>query len=197
MLKKTSHITIREYSLFEQTNDVRLFLKYRFIPLCLIKKTELTDLLTGIFENLTEKDEATRKLREEYHKIKSQYRIQMLMALYQATHNLMNMVTVNRWKREIGKKESKLDNLKDYIMQIKEATGIEIKTIDDLDKLRKEIQRWVDKFNENFNKDGDNKKDDGLTFMKIVLGVFAAMNMPLNYDMYLSDFYANLFVGVL
>ena len=98
----------------------------------------------------------------------------------------MNGVIVNQWKKDIGRKESKLDNLSVYVEQIKEQTGIEVKSIDDLSRLRKEIERWVDKFNENFKQE---KKADGITFMSIVLGVFATMNMPLNYDMYLSDFF--------
>jgi hypothetical protein len=186
VLKKITHITIREYSLFEQTNDPRLFLRFKFIPLFLVKKGLFTRLITEIFEHLTEKDETKRKLTHEYHRIKSQYRIQMLVALYQATYNLMNGVIVNQWKKDIGRKESKLDNLSVYVEQIKEQTGIEVKSIDDLSRLRKEIERWVDKFNENFKQE---KKADGITFMSIVLGVFATMNMPLNYDMYLSDFF--------
>jgi hypothetical protein len=189
MLKDTHHITIRDFSLFEQYNDVKYLCKYKVIPSRFIDNKRLETLLLSIYEHLTEKDEATTKLRKEYHKMKSLYRIQMLMTLYQATLNLMNLIRVNHWKRELGKKASSTENLKYYVKQIEQSTGIVITHESDLLKLKKEIDKWTDKFNENFVKKNDDKKDTTMTFMQVVLGVFAAMNTPLYYKMYLSDFF--------
>ena len=94
---------------------------------------------------------------------------------------------LNEWKILIGDKPTDLKNLKKYTDEIKRVTNIEIETIEDLLKLKKEIERWTDKYAENFPKSDIEK--EGLTFMQIVLGVFAATNMSLDYQMYLSDFF--------
>ena len=188
MLKRIEHITIRDYSLFEQSNDVRYLMRFMFLPRKLINSKKLESLLIGIFSNLTEKSETDKAIKREYHRMKSMYRIQMLVALHQATSNLLNQVKVNRWKEEIGKKSTELINLKKYVAQIESATGIKIEKPEDLEKLDKEIQRWVDKYKENFEVKQE-KSEGKLTFMQIVMGVFASMNMGLNYEMYLNDFF--------
>lgn len=182
MLKTVHTLTIRDYSLFEKTGD----LKYLFEGK--IKQIDISNLLQEITIGLSGENENSNKLQKEIHKVKSQYRIQLLITLYEATYNLLVLQKeLNYWKEKIGKKPTELKNLELYVNKIKKATGIEIKEVGDLLKLKREIERWVDKFAENFpEKDTD---PDGMTFMQIVLGVFAAMNMTLNYEMYLSDFF--------
>ena len=183
MLKTVHTLTIRNYSLFEKTGDIQYLLTKKTK-----KSVDISELLQEIAIGLSGENENSNKLQKEIHRIKSQYRIQLLITLYEATYNLLVLQKeLNSWKEKIGKKPTELKNLELYIDKIKESTGIEIKEVEDLLKLKREIERWVDKFAENFpEKDID---PDGLTFMQIVLGVFAAMNMTLNYEMYLSDFF--------
>ncbi len=188
MLKKIEHITIRDFSLFETSNDVKYLLVNKHIPRWTVSAKRLEALLIDIFSHLSEPVSTDKDLQREYHRMKSMYRIQMLIALHQAVVNLFNQIKVNRWKEEIGKKSTAVTNLKSYVDKIEFATGIKIKHPDDLQKLDKEIQKWVDKYHETFESDKP-KNDDKLTFMQIVMGVFAAMNMNLSYEMYLTDFF--------
>jgi hypothetical protein len=207
VLKSIHTLTIREYSLFEKTGEVKYLLeecKYcygkGFINNKECKKCNGTGrvvtkkplntslLLQEISIGLNGENENTAQLQKENHKLKSQYRIQLLITLYDACYNLMVLQTeLNEWKILIGDKPTDLKNLKKYTDEIKRVTNIEIETIEDLLKLKKEIERWTDKYAENFPKSDIEK--EGLTFMQIVLGVFAATNMSLDYQMYLSDFF--------
>jgi len=182
VLKTIHTLTIRDYSLFEKTGD----LKYLFDGK--VKDVDVAELLQEIATGLNGENENSVKLQKDFHKVKSQYRIQLLITLYEAAYNLMVLQKdVNTWKEIIGREPTKLKNLKRYVDKIKNQTGIEIKEISDLADLKKEIQRWVDKFAEVFPvKEND---PNGVTFMQIVLGVFAASGMNLNYEMYMSDFF--------
>jgi len=182
VLKTTHTLTIRYYSLFEKTGD----LKYLFDGK--VKSVDTSELLQEIATRLNGENENSNKLQKDFHKVKSQYRVQLLILLYEAAYNLMVLqADVNTWKEIIGKEPTKLKNLKRYVDKIKSQTGIEIKEISDLADLKKEIQRWVDKFAEVFPKQDNDP--NGVTFMQIVLGVFAASGMNLNYEMYMSDFF--------
>ena len=182
MLKTVHTLTIRDYSLFEKTGD----LKYLFDGK--VKSVDVSELLQEIATGLNGENENSNKLQKDFHKVKSQYRIQLLITLYDAAYNLMVLqADVNTWKEIIGKEPTKLKNLKRYVDKIKSQTGIEVKEISDLADLKKEIQRWVDKFAEVFPKQDNDP--NGVTFMQIVLGVFAASGMNLNHEMYMSDFF--------
>jgi len=181
MLKTIHTLTIRDYSFFEKTGDVKYLQEKPYS-----KNVDIESLLIEIYKNLTGKNEQTEQEQKEIHKIRSVYRIQKLICLYEATANLFNLYDINKWKKAIGKQETKTKNIEFYIDEIEKNTSIRVKKKEDLKKLQKEIERWTDKFRENFK---DDEKKEGLTFMQIVLGVFAAMNMKLDYDMYLSDFF--------
>ncbi len=185
---KTIHnLTIKEYSLFEETGDIEYLVKLPITKNC---NVDISGLLQKINIELHVENENTKKLQKELYKIKSQYRIQLLITLYEAAYNLMVMQTdLNNWKILIGKEPTKLTNLMNYVEKIKENTGIEIKKPEDLIKLKKEIEECANKYAENFPLIDPNPEN--LTFMQIVLGVFSAMNLNLNlnYEMYMSDFF--------
>jgi len=77
------------------------------------------------------------------------------------------------------------NNMPYYIEKVQYLTGIEVKDIDDLNKLQNEIQRLLDKFHERFKEQKPQAKVD---FMDIVLGVFSIMEMSFVADMTLSEF---------
>ena len=158
-----------------------------YVPLGRLFMRKLALRIAEIRRYLQGEDKEDEMLAQEYHKTKSVYRIQELTALYQATSNLLiNKTQVQVWLASIGKKSSEMKNLAEYIEKIKQKTGIEITSLEDLEKLRLNIQRWVDKFEENFNAE---EPKEGLTFMQMVMGVFAYLNRNIQYDMYLSEFF--------
>ena len=183
MLKTIHTLTIGDYRFFEKTGDS----KYLFDGK-VIKHVSIAGLLQEINIGLSGENENSNKLQKELHKVKSQYRIQLLITLYEAVYNIMVLQKdINEWRELAGLKQTNVLNLSKYTDKIKKATNIEINSIDDLEKLKKEIERWVDKFAENFPE--SDIEPDGITFIQMVLGVFAATNMSLDYKMYLSDFF--------
>lgn len=184
MIKSIHTLTIHDYSLFEKTGDVK-YLLTRWM-----RKPNIDPLLTEIAKGLESESNQDQQLQKEFHRLKSVYRIQYLLTLYQAAYNLLiNKMRIDVWRAAIGKtKTSNYLNLIEYVDKIKEATGIEIRPEtwdDDMIALHNEIDLWTDKYKQNFL---NQPKGEGMTFMQIVLGVFAALQFPLNDTLSMSDF---------
>ena len=77
-------------------------------------------------------------------------------------------------------------NLKVYFENVKYLTGIDIKTLGDLETVVKELEFRKDKFQENFSK--PKQSGSKVYLMQIVLGVFSFMNQPVNLDMTIPEF---------
>jgi len=185
MVKSIHTITIEDYSLFEKTGKSKYLCRFYLPFIC---DSRIKDLLIEISRNLSGQNESDKSLQKEQHKLKSVYRIQYLVTLYEATRNLLvHRIEVDRWLKDIGRKtKSSYKNLEVYIEKIETATGIKIKTVDDLLKLKNSIDFWAAKFKESFP---DDDKKEGLTFGQIVIGVFSANQLAWNDKMKLSDFF--------
>lgn len=186
MIKDINHITIRDYNLFEKTGNPRSLISGLFW-----KKKNLESRLLEIAQNLGSEKDKDQVLKKEHHRLSSLFRIEYLIVLYESTYNLLvNKTQIDVWKSAIGKnKGSDFTNLIDYVAKIEEQTGIVI----DPDNwqtgmigLKWEIDRWTDKYAENFT---NQSKEDGVTFMQIVLGVFSVLKFPINEEICLSDFF--------
>jgi hypothetical protein len=194
MVKSIHHITIRDYSLFEQTGNPVYLMQYR-LPLHRLYRKQLAALVEKIAAGLGSETDETAKMQKEYHRLKSVMRIQMLAALYQAVYNLLiNKMTVETWKQAIGKGKKAVDytSLIGYIGQIKQYAGIDFDPDCwelDMIELKEQIDRWTDKYNEAFGEKPGAASDDKLTFLHIVLGVFAVLNFPLDESTRLVTFF--------
>jgi hypothetical protein len=186
MIKSIHHITIRDFSLYEKTGDTRSLVSGLWW-----KKKDLDARLQEIALNLGSEKDQDQALKKEHHRLSSLFRIEYLIVLYEATYNLIvNKTQVDVWKSVIGKnKGSDFTNLIEYVEKIEQETGIII----DPDNwqtgmigLKWEIDRWTDKYAENFT---HQQPQEGVTFMQIVLGVFAVLKFPINEEICLSDFF--------
>ncbi len=185
MVKTIHTLTIHDYSLFEKTGDIKYLLTGW------TRKPNIEPLLNEIIKGLGSETNQDQALQKEFHRLKSVYRIQYLVTLYQAAYNLLiNKAKIDVWKAAIGKgKPSNYLNLIEYVDKIKEATGIEINPDtwdDDMIALSKEIDLWTDKYKQNFL---NQPAGEGMTFFQIVMGVFAALQFPLNDQISMSDFF--------
>jgi len=146
MVKSIHTLIISDYSLFEKTGEVKYLLEgHVWNP----KKENIEPLLDEIAKGLGSETDENQALQKEFHRIKSVYRIQYLLTLYQAAYNLLiNKMQIDVWRAAIGKnKPSNYTNLIDYVEKIKEATGIEINPdtwYSDMVSLSKEIELWTD-----------------------------------------------------
>lgn len=83
-------------------------------------------------------------------------------------------------KRE-GRKDDSLDV---YRKAVKELTGIEINTAEDLVKLQAELTRRADKFKEMYPEDNSERP----TFARVALSVFSMMEIPYSEKMTVYEF---------
>ena len=170
--------------MFEKTGNVNHLC---YLPIGFLFKRKISNLLLEIRSYLG--DEGNDELQKEKHRLKSYYRIEQLIILYEAMRNLLyNKVEIDSWLKRIGRKpRGNYANLKIYKEKIEATTGIKVKTMADLDKLRKQIEFWSAKYSENF-KEVESK---GVTFMQIVISVFiGSMRTSIDYKMKLVDFFA-------
>ena len=184
MVKTIHTVTIKDYSLYEKTDNLRIFCRVPWLY-----KKRLDELLAEIAKGLGsgENDEL---LEKEHWRLTSLYRIQELIILYNGVQNLLiNKIQIDTWLKDIGKEpRGNYDNLKTYTDKIEKESGIKIETIEDLLKLKKKIDFYTVKYHENFLQE---EKKEGITFDQIVVGVFiSALKLNIDYDMPLSMFFS-------
>lgn len=189
MIKKVYQITIRDYNTIEQSGSISHLKKWRWIP---------TFLVSGLI--LKEIEKANKLLNAEVDdteelqwKVESLAKINAIQANVMGIFNLLNLgEIVNIYKTELKRyyrRKIKItdSNLKTYFENIKLLTGIEIKTLGDLESIVKELEFRKDKYQENFSK--PKRQENGKVYlMSIVLGIFSFMNQPINLDMTIPEF---------
>lgn len=184
MVKNLDYITVRDYSLFERTKNHKYLCRFN-VPFKLIEK-QLAKLLNEITEKLSTIDEVVT-IQKETHRISSLYRIQKLTLLYESLQNLMvNRLVINEWRKQLKLKLKDISEIKKYSDIAEQTTGRRIEKLEDLKWLKDKIEFWISKYKEHFDVKQDTEK---VTFMQIVMGVFSAMNMDIQYDMCLNDFF--------
>ena len=184
MVKTIHTITIKDYSLFEKTDNLRIF-----CPVPWLYKKRLDELLIEITKGLGSGG-SDELLEKEHWRLTSLLRLQELITLHNGVQNLLvNKIRVDKWLAELGKKpHGNYDNLKTYTEQIEKSTGIKIEKIEDLIKLKKKIDFYTEKYHEHFMQE---EQKEGITFDQIVVAVFiSAMKSNIDYDMPLSVFFS-------
>lgn len=137
------------------------------------------------------KDEGNEELIWE---IQSLAKINAIEASYLGVLNILELSTKVRSftafmiRRDRRKIKDKSDSLPNYIANISKYADINIETMSDLEKVRKNLEFRKDKFNENFSKKPKGEKSDKMFLMAIALGVFSYLNQPINVDMTIVDF---------
>ena len=186
MLKNIHTLTIKSFSLYDRTHKVSYLMRFGFGGR--FYKEGIKTLLEEIAIGLAGEANTSAQMESEHHRITSYDRISYLSTLYAATYNaLINKSKINVWLKLVGRKPTKNTNLKIYVDKIKDSTGIEIKEVGDMVKLQRVIDRWIEKYHEHFMKERGGEKV--LTFMKIVMGVFSALDMRIEYSMPIADFF--------
>ena len=182
--KSIHTLTIGEFNLYSKTHELKYLKRFRLVPSFMVDSSELITLIDAELS-----DGIDEQLEKEKHKLESKYKIQLLIVLYNSLVNLFTYIEDSIfWNELIGVKTDTskvIASLEKKIEKIFELTEIKIVESDDLKHLASEITRRTDKYNEYFK---ENQPVKGLTFGQIILGVFSAMNMQLNYDMLMSDF---------
>jgi len=183
MIHTLNTIDIRTYGLLDESDNVSLLRKwYNPFP---VKWFNTDDFFADLRGAMGEGNDL--EIENEYYRMISYNKILMLDRMMR----MMSLLMINNNERNLfaltfrRKPKAYTGNLNIYIEKVKTITGITIKDGNDLKKLQKEVQRQLDKFNENFKAPPKQEKVD---FTEIAMGVFSIMEMSYISDMKLSEF---------
>jgi len=178
MLHTVNSLTIRKYGEIDRTGNLSLLRKwYNVFPVSWFDYQKTLSTIGQLFNKGIDKT-----IINEVAKLISYNNILILEALHSAIYNLIVLKAGND---VFKKKARKTENLRQYLLTVKEITGIEIKDIAGLDLLKKETQRRIDKYHERYRTIINN---DSIPFTQFAYSVFVLIEMPYNPDMLLSEF---------
>lgn len=187
MIKKLHEITIEDYNIIEQTGKFNHLVKWIPVFLCAKKIRKILDEIGKILND--KESEGTEEIQWQIQTIA---KIQAIEINYLGVINLLELGTrINAYKPLLvrqNRRKIKItnDNLKLYIDNIYNFTGINIKTLSDVEKVRKELTFRKDKYNETYNV--AKKPKEKVYLMSVVLGVFSYLNQPINVNMTIVNF---------
>ena len=185
MIKKLHEITLRDVILLDATKKANVLKKYWFIPLWMCHK-QLEKLAAEIFESIG--SNTIENLENEFDKLISYQKLQILQALYKALQIELNLKTkINLWKIIMDKDYKESEQLEKVLSEVLKYTGIDLKTPDDLKEFEAHIEFVFDKHAEIFPKvEEDEQPKAKLT--EIIYSIFNFMGEPYNEEMRLITF---------
>lgn len=187
-MKKYFEITLRDYNLLETTGSLS-HLNNSILPTRLVQKRILKELKK--VNEILNKSETTDD-EDLIWKVQTLAKINAIEASYLGIVNLFSLgikvtafshLMARRFKRKIKVPDK---NLQTFIGNIKKYTGIEVKELKDLERVRKDLTFRKDKFNENYR--DQNKSSEKVYLMSVVLGVFSYLNQSVNMEMRVIEF---------
>lgn len=185
LIKDISEVTIKDVILLDTTKSAKHLLRFRLLPLRFASK-ELEKLAQQIFDSIG--GSTIESIENEMAKMVSINNIQILEALYKAVKIELDLkARINVWKLLMDKDFSESAQLKQVIDRVKEFTGIEIKTPENLKQFEDHIEFKVDKHRENFPEvkpDEDHK----IRITRVIYSVFNFVSEPYNESMRLITF---------
>ena len=172
-------LSIRQYGVIDSTENISLLRRwYNPFP---VGWFDVQGLIREIGRALNTGIDKT--IVREVAKLLLINKIMLLEALYTGIYNLSVLKPYND---SFGKTKRGKTNLTEYIEKVDKITGIRIKDVDGIERLKKEIQRLSDKFQERFKEEP--KKGKAISFIQYAYSVFTIMEMPYNPDLKLSEF---------
>ncbi len=188
MIKRYFEITISDYNLIEREGLISHLKKwYNIFPIKWFDESirkEFKILIKKINGSIDSKDEERENALWQLESIQ---KINHLDNAYNGLYNALKLQSKANGEvkhlRGITKRWVKLStnkNIKKYTETVKKHSGIEIKTANDIEKLRKLIEFRKDKYTENFTT--EETTDKKIYLMGYVLGVYSKLNTSFNPD---------------
>jgi len=180
-------MTIGRYGQLDKTKDARLLRRwYNPFPV-----KWFHGRIDHFFEQVHEVIGADggNELTEGIERAYMVNRLLQLSVLYNAIYSAMVVKAgIDITLLMMGRKPGKVENLDYYKEQVRDMTGIEIKEIGDIIKLRDEMTRLTDKFQERFNTTSTQESTEAPSFYRGVMAVFSLMEMTYTDRMTLAEF---------
>jgi hypothetical protein len=142
-------MTVRQYARYESEHNLKLlFRRFNWLPVRWF--TKQIEAFTTEFNRLFSPEQAGEIYRT-VNKMLFQNKLLIMQALSEALYvHLVRKAELDILKSKCKIKIEPDNNLIEYIERIKELTGIEIKTLEDVAEFRSELERSIDKFGEMF-----------------------------------------------
>lgn len=172
-------ITIRDYGFYTKSGDLSSLKKYG------INQENISELNINIEEGLSG---ISTIINEGFDNINYYYKLLKLESIFDALMFLIpNEERQEKLCNLLGK-EPPVKKSEYYKKKIYENNQIKIETINDLIKIKKEVERLKDKYNE---RKLDNKSNT-VSFMDVVLSIMMLTGYnggKIDYDLVLSDLF--------
>jgi hypothetical protein len=182
MIKQLHEIVLKDIILLDATKSAKSLKKYWFVPLFLCTK-ELEKLTKQIFEAIG--SQTIDDLQDEFDKLLSYRRLQLLEALYKAvTIEFGLKARINAWKIILEKDFKESEQLAKVLEEVKIHTGIEIRSPENVKELEDYIQHKIDKHREMYPE----IEREEVKLTKVIYSVFNYMSEPYNENMRLITF---------
>lgn len=180
MIHSINTLTIRKYGIIDETGNLSGLRKwYNPFPVEWFDTDKFFEEFKTIFS------ENNSDLLNEKYRILAFYKIIELDTISKTLVVLMQSENNRSLFSILFKKKIKNINIDFYTDKIKSLTGIEVKDGKDLEKLKNELQRLLDKYTERFKK---KEVKSNVSFLEVVLGVFSMMEMDFIPEMTLAEF---------
>ena len=180
MIHTIDTLTIRRYGEIDRTGNLSLLKRWwNVFP---VGWFDVQKLIIKIGQGLN--TGIDKQLVIENERLRAYNNILILEGLYMAVYNLIVYKPENdQWNVT----KNKPTHLGYYLETVYLRTGIRIKDLLGLGKLKKEIQRLTDKYTERFNQ--KKAKDKNIPFIQYAYSIFSFMEMPYNGDTKMSEFF--------
>lgn len=183
MIKRLHEIRLRDIILLDATKSARSLMRIP-LPVWFFRR-KLEKLAKDIFELIG--GQTIQSLTDEYEKLMSYRKLQVLEALYKAVQIELGLKPkINAWKLILQKDYKDSPQLEEVLSEVKRITGIDIQTPENLQELTDYIQHKVDKHQEIFKEQETAEPTADLS--EVIYSVFNYMNEPHNENMRLIDF---------
>lgn len=186
MIKKYWEITLRDYDIMEKTGNVSQFRStWNILPIVFFNK-KIAGLVEILIEKINDNSDKNEKTEDAIWQFESLNNINAIRANYMGLLHVLKyqpeLNSLKQFYQKYTRKKLKIRNsnqFKIYAKGIKDLTGIEVKTFEDVKKVRKLLEFKTDKYNENFKLEVDKEKSN-IYLMGIALGVYSRLNVSFN-----------------
>jgi hypothetical protein len=186
MIKSLYQITLKDIIILDATKSASHLKKYWFIPIYFLRP-QLEKLATEIFKGIG--GSTIADLEKDFAKLLSYRRIQILEALYKCVKieiELKGKISV--WKIILNKDYKESEQLEKVLKEVKEHTGIDIKTPEDIISFGEYIELKIDRHKENYAEVKPDEKQKEVKLSRIIYSVFNYMAEPYSENMRLITF---------
>ena len=184
MIKPYWKITLDIYDIMEKEGDVSQFREWwNILPVSFFKK-RIQKLRDVIIEKLNDNfgDDESVKIEDAKWQLESLNNINSIRANYMGLLYVLKLQpqlnSLKQFYQKYTRKRLRIRNSKQFGMYsqgIKKYTGIDVKTFDDIEKVRKLLEFKTDKYNENYPP----LKQEGakIYLMGFAMGVYSKLNI--------------------